>query len=298
MNTDRLYEFLILSRTLNYSKAAEHLYISQSVLSKHIQDLERELDAVLFSRTTHGVALTESGRILADRAQGLIDRCNRTAALLQISNLPVQGEIRIACALEMTQASHIQIFISRFADRYPNIHMDFEVKTEGLSEDILHGDEYDLIFSPCEYPNPGDGIQSRLIASHSTCAALGPGHRLLMKSLLQLRDLEGENILVPFSHEYFGPYAQNWLLAQRHTHNRVTCTPVPNLSTALFLVAVGKGIAIIPGYARAFTAGSTHTVGISDTACRFSEYLYCNLRRKNGAAELFYAEFCSACPSL
>ena len=45
MNTGRLYEFLVLSRLLSYSKAADALYISQSVLTKHIQELEKELDA-------------------------------------------------------------------------------------------------------------------------------------------------------------------------------------------------------------------------------------------------------------
>ena len=43
MKTETLYEFLVLSKTLNYSKAAENLYISQSVLSKHIQEMEKEL---------------------------------------------------------------------------------------------------------------------------------------------------------------------------------------------------------------------------------------------------------------
>lgn len=39
MNTARLYEFMVLSKVLNFSKAAKVLYISQSVLSRHIQEL-------------------------------------------------------------------------------------------------------------------------------------------------------------------------------------------------------------------------------------------------------------------
>ena len=64
MNTDRLYEFLTLAQTLNYSKAVETLFISQSVLSKHIKDLEKELDVELFIRNTHSVTLTNAGQIL------------------------------------------------------------------------------------------------------------------------------------------------------------------------------------------------------------------------------------------
>ena len=47
MKTEQLYEFLVLSRTLNYSRAADALYISQSVLSKHILEMEQELNTSL-----------------------------------------------------------------------------------------------------------------------------------------------------------------------------------------------------------------------------------------------------------
>ena len=62
MTTERLYEFLILSKVLNFSQAAESLYITQSVLTKHIQELEKELVTQLFTRTTHEVKLTPYGR--------------------------------------------------------------------------------------------------------------------------------------------------------------------------------------------------------------------------------------------
>ena len=65
MKTEKLYEFLVLSKTLNYSRAAETLYISQSALSKHILEIEQELNTQLFLRTTHDVKLTEAGLYLA-----------------------------------------------------------------------------------------------------------------------------------------------------------------------------------------------------------------------------------------
>ena len=43
VNTERLYEFLVLSHVLNYTRAAKALYISQPILTRHIQALERSL---------------------------------------------------------------------------------------------------------------------------------------------------------------------------------------------------------------------------------------------------------------
>lgn len=296
MSTEKLYEFLVLSKALNFSRAAANLYISQSVLSKHIQDMEQELGVTLFFRTTHGVTLTNAGRLLAQKAEALIDQCNRAVSLLQISNFPIQGNIRIACALELAQSAHMQIFVRRFQERYPDIFVDFDVKAGGMPERLLHTQVYDFIFSPCEYQNMPESIHVHPVASHGTYVALYPGHPLLSKSLIQLRKLEGESIIVPFSHEYFGPYAKNWLLVKKYTHDKVTCIPAPNLSSALFQVTIGRGIAIIPRYARKFTSDNTLTIGIANDACRFNEYLYYNANTKNGAAKLFYAEFCSTYP--
>lgn len=73
MKTETLYEFLVLSKTLNYSKAAENLYISQSVLSKHIQEMEKELGTKLLFRSTHEVSLTQAGMILAQKQRSLLN---------------------------------------------------------------------------------------------------------------------------------------------------------------------------------------------------------------------------------
>lgn len=43
MDINRIREFLVLSEHLNYSKAANLLYITQPVLSRHIHDLEETL---------------------------------------------------------------------------------------------------------------------------------------------------------------------------------------------------------------------------------------------------------------
>ena len=61
MNTDRLFEFRTLAQVLHYGRAAEKLYMAQSVLSRHIQALEKDLGVQLFQRSPHGVTLTTAG---------------------------------------------------------------------------------------------------------------------------------------------------------------------------------------------------------------------------------------------
>lgn len=72
MKIDVLREFLYLSEELNYSSTARHFYVNQSVLSRHIMDLEAELGCELFSRSRRSVKLTRAGKALADRAPDLV----------------------------------------------------------------------------------------------------------------------------------------------------------------------------------------------------------------------------------
>lgn len=66
-------DFLILSEKKNYLEAAEELYISQSVLSKHIQKMEAELGVSLFDRNTHSVELSDYGRLFLPYAQTILE---------------------------------------------------------------------------------------------------------------------------------------------------------------------------------------------------------------------------------
>ena len=61
MITDfRLKVFETVARRLNFTRAAEELFITQPAVTRHIKELERLLDARLFKREGRGIALTLS----------------------------------------------------------------------------------------------------------------------------------------------------------------------------------------------------------------------------------------------
>ena len=67
-----LNHLVVLSRRLNYARAAEDLGISQSALSRSIQALERQFAIRLFDRDRAGVSLTPQGRQVVERAGVLL----------------------------------------------------------------------------------------------------------------------------------------------------------------------------------------------------------------------------------
>lgn len=150
--------------------------------------------------------------------------------------------------------------------------------------------QYDLLFTPCVYHDLPPSIGHLSARSHGTFAILPPGHALMSQPAVTLHQLSGQTIIVPHAGELFGPYEQNWILAEKATRGQVSVIKVDNLSTALFLVTMGKGICIAPRCAKNMLPAETFTVSISDRNCRFDEHLYYN-ETGNGAARLFFEEY-------
>lgn len=288
MNTGRIYEFLVLSRLLSYSRAADALYISQSVLTKHIQELEKELGCQLLIRTTHGVALTEAGRVLVKEAPSLINKCDSALRRLRSKTIGSQGSITIGIALELSYSNHIQSFLRTFAGRYPDIELKYDIFTGSTPSSIAS--ECDILFTPCVYHDLPDNIHRLFVRHHGTHAILPPHHPLISTSAVYLHQLAGQTVIVPHAEELFGPYAQNWMQADKATKGQISIIKVENLPTALFLVSMGKGICIAPRHVKNLMPPNTFDIAVSDMNCRFDEYLYFN-ETDNEAAKLFFEEF-------
>lgn len=61
MNYNKLRYFYTVAQTLNFTKAAEQLYISQSAVSRHMKELEEDFGVPLFVRTNRDLILTDAG---------------------------------------------------------------------------------------------------------------------------------------------------------------------------------------------------------------------------------------------
>jgi DNA-binding transcriptional LysR family regulator len=66
--------FVAAAEELNFTRAAERLYVAQQALSREIQRLETRLGTKLFNRTTRRVTLTPDGERLLVRARDLVAR--------------------------------------------------------------------------------------------------------------------------------------------------------------------------------------------------------------------------------
>lgn len=118
MSIEYLYYFINLTETLNYSKSAELLHVSQSNLSYAISTMESELGVKLFSKVGRHIELTDNGNLFLNTANQII--FNWEAGLDRIKNASdIISEIAISCARVLQVSPLIEAFFSR--PEYGNI---------------------------------------------------------------------------------------------------------------------------------------------------------------------------------
>ncbi len=96
MELRHLRYFDALAETLNFSRAAERLHVTQSTLSHQIRQLEDEIGSALFERSTRHVRLTEAGELLRSYATPALQQIDRALqALRPDAGDPLQGSLRL-----------------------------------------------------------------------------------------------------------------------------------------------------------------------------------------------------------
>ncbi|HBZ50951.1 MAG TPA: LysR family transcriptional regulator [Erysipelotrichaceae bacterium] len=124
MNT-KLEQYRIFNEaatTLSFSKAAHHLYISQSAVSQAINSLEKELDVKLFIRLSKGVILTPEGEMMHKNiAEALTLISSAENKLTSFKELK-SGSLTIGAGDALCE-HYLLNYIVHFRKLYPNISL-------------------------------------------------------------------------------------------------------------------------------------------------------------------------------
>ncbi len=95
MNIDQLQRFLVVADCLNFTTAAERLYIGQSTISRQIAALEQELGVILLIRGPRSVELTEAGKALQREGAKLMTHINKVREKVVDAGRGASGKLRI-----------------------------------------------------------------------------------------------------------------------------------------------------------------------------------------------------------
>ncbi|MBS1984680.1 MAG: LysR family transcriptional regulator [Bdellovibrionales bacterium] len=153
-NAYDLRYFLEVSATLNVSRAAERLGISQPSLSLAIRRLEGAVGAPLLIRLKHGVRLTPAGVKVSARAKNLLEDWEKLRADALESQEQVKGRLVVGCHPSVALYS-LPAFVSDIVREHAGLELNF---SHGLSrviteEVISFRTDVGIVVNPVQHPD-------------------------------------------------------------------------------------------------------------------------------------------------
>src|SRR5690606_21805454 len=119
------------------TKAASELFITQPAVTKHINELEKQLDTGLFNRKGNSISLTPAGEVLLRYSRKIFDTYAALENELAVLNNINAGIIHIGASTTLAQTVLPKI-LALFRNRYPAVQFTFvRGNTDFITRQVL-----------------------------------------------------------------------------------------------------------------------------------------------------------------
>ena len=195
MDTGYIREFVMLADCLNFSEAAERLFISQSSLSKHIQALERELGTNLFIRTTRSIRLSDAGELYLSYARKIASLC--TESEIAVEDLKNRSSTSLTIAvMQNPQYYDLAKYMTSFRTAYPELTFSMVEADEFGLYDMFRKKQVNIIPAYSTFHAAESYVFMPMVES-SIVAILRQNHPYAERKSVSLLQLGEERLLLP-----------------------------------------------------------------------------------------------------
>jgi LysR family nitrogen assimilation transcriptional regulator len=194
MDTRSLRYFQAVAEFGSYSRGAEFLRISQPAVSRQIKGLEDELGRRLFTRHSHGVSLTDAGRMLLERSQVILRQFDQPRDDIRRGHAGPSGVLTLAVP---PAAGHFLVptLVRRFGAAYPNVFLKVVAGFSGYIHEWLVRGQVDLACQHDPLPQPGFTVVP--LVKEEVFLVGRPGAYSGPRAYVRPQDLAGLPLILP-----------------------------------------------------------------------------------------------------
>ena len=242
MTTKQIDYCIELAHTLNFSRAAENLFVSQPTFSYQIRLLEEEIGFAVFARSGKGAALTPAGAQFVAFLAGMREDLKR--AIEQGQNFSAKYRDSISVSLMVRQAV---VFLPEamrlFAQTYPEIQIVPVFQYENGVEAFLRS-EVDILFALKEQTRQIPNIRVHDLFESRVYLIAQRDDPLAEKNRVTEEDLYGRTLMVGGGSPPALKAVQHRLIAS----GEIDYFNSADHDTTLTNVAAGRGVCLAPGF--------------------------------------------------
>ena len=239
--------FLTVARFLNFTEAANHLFVAQSSLSRNVSNLEKELGFELFTRTKKSVRLTPGGAVLYQEFSRISEDIRACVALARNAETGQSGTLRLGIIETQRSDRFLPAALSALKEKHPNIHVDISTGNfKSLREDILNN-RLDIAltmrFDLGDYPL--DQIVSQEFYEIEARIAVSSRHPLAKRKVLSMSEMEQETLIAISPDVSHGAYNEIINLCDECGFTPQHILTAKSISDLMLKVESGQGYAIL-----------------------------------------------------
>jgi len=290
----RLKIFHTVARLLNFTKAGEHLHMTQPAVTFQIRQLEDQFNTRLFDRTHNRVSLTEAGKqvyMYADRILKLYDDMNHSITEMTGD---VSGGVSLGASTTIAEYM-LPLLIGNFKVKYPEVNISLK---ESNSEDIVamvENNVVDLAIVEGSVNNKNLIVEQCRV--DPLVVIMPPGHPLSTESTLHVKDILGHPFICRESGSGTQEAILNYIEEQSPDSLLNVCFELSSPEAIKGAVEAGMGISIVSraSIEKELRLGTLATVELSPRLERPFSFVRQRYKFKSRAADEllgFAQEFC------
>ena len=242
MTTKQIDYCIELARTLNFSRAADNMFVSQPTFSYQIRLLEDEVGFAIFERSGKGASLTPAGTQFVSFLTGMRQDLKR--AVEQGQNFSAKYRDSISICLMVRQALYFLPEAMRiFSESEPNVQISPRFQYENSMESFLQN-EADIVFALKEQTKQVAGIQVHDLFESRIYLIANRDDPLAGKNLIREEDLYGRTLMVGGG----SPQALKTVQHRLINSGKIDYFNSADHDTTLTNVAAGRGVCLAPGF--------------------------------------------------
>ena len=216
MKIEYLREFVLLAQTLNFSTTADKLYMTQSVLSRHISSLEGELGVQLLNRNTKSVTLTPIGTYFLRQITKILNDYDKLSVELFLRSQSYEHSMRLG--LNYYSFSYFLGDVPRFIqENYPQTYLSYTTgNPDELIDYLLDGAVDAIVVANLPFAK-SSMLRFFNLFEEPFFVLMPTSHPLAGRSELALSDLANETFIGPDTNVYSSTW--NYIAEQFARHD-------------------------------------------------------------------------------
>lgn len=263
MELGDLRAFCLLADTLNFTRTAEALFVSQPTLSRQIGRLERELGTPLFDRTPREVTLTPCGRVFYEDAQKQLAAWETAVQHVAQARDGLRGSLQIGFLRDSPNTAFPAI-VRQARQQLPEVALHFRECGMAALVEALRQEQVDAAFSFSEGLAELDEIESLVLGVHPMCAVVPAEHPLAAAQTVRMEQLREEPFVMISPEVSMTGYQSVLARCRKHGFQPAVAACADMVPGLFMLVEAGLGVANLPDSAARIAPPGIRFLPIAD----------------------------------